>query len=127
MKVMKKPAKSKIPNANIPTAKKDNPKTDQLSRAEHEPVEAEQVEREEVRAEDMQTKPVEAEPAVSTIQAGAVTGLCDGFINSDFYRKAMLQPGYLREEAIRDFLISLNEPFDVQLIDLIRKSYYRSF
>jgi hypothetical protein len=53
--------------------------------------------------------------------------LCKGFVGSAYYQKAMLQPGYLREEAIRDFLISLDQPFDQALIEMIRQNYYRSF
>ncbi|WP_313989242.1 hypothetical protein [Xanthocytophaga flavus] len=55
--------------------------------------------------------------------------ICRGFVNSAYYRKAMANPGYLREQAIFDFLTG--QGYDSEAagnwIESIRKNYYRAF
>ena len=55
--------------------------------------------------------------------------LCKGFVDSDYYRKAMANPGYLREQAIFDFLTGQGYDSDTagNRTELIRKNYYRAF
>ncbi len=120
---MKKPAKSKLPTNKVEDAKSEEAKTDQPGNQEPRQVGQQQMKSEHGEAEHVEAEQMKAEQ----IKADALKGLCDVFVDSAFYKKAMTHPGYLREEAIKDFLISLDQPFEQAVIELIRQNYYRSF
>lgn len=55
--------------------------------------------------------------------------LCKQFVDSIYYRKAMADPGYVREQAIFDFLTSLGWDSDIagKWTQPIRSNYFRAF
>ncbi len=76
-----------------------------------------------------QTKPTQIISDQVLFDQSQLEKLCKGFVDCAYYRKAMADPGYLRERAIFDFLTGLGYDSETagSLTELIRKNYYRAF